>query len=117
MTKIKEINLIDCLNKLGEKEINDRYIIIPSELKPKKKKLTKEEKLECLEENIVAMSTITCFTLTDEEVKQINNIIEGKKVKEISSKLLNSDLVFKIEDNYVIPEELKEMFFMPEKII
>lgn len=111
---MKKITLLDCLNKLDEKEINNRYIRIPSELKLKKKKITKEEKIACIEENIVATTAITCFTLTDEEIKQINNIIEGKKVKDISSKLINSDFVFKIEDNYVIPEELKDMFLITQ---
>lgn len=109
MAKTKEITLIDCLNKLDKKEISTLYKNVPSELQSKKKKITKEEKLEVIASNILATYTIISFTLTDEETKQLNNLIEGKKIANISDKLLNGYFIFKKDNNYIIPEEIKDM--------
>ena len=111
MTKIKEkeISLIDCLSKLEKKEISNLYGKLAKELKSNKKNITTEEKLECIATNIAMSYPIISFTLTDEETKQLNDIIKGKKISNISSKLINNNFIFKENDNYIIPEEIKEM--------
>ena len=111
MTKIKEkeISLIECLSKLDKKEISNLYGKLAKELKSNKKNITTEEKLECIATNIAMSYPIISFTLTDEETKQLNDIIKGKKISNISSKLINNNFIFKENDNYIIPEEIKEM--------
>lgn len=111
MTKVKEkeISLTECLSKLDTKEINNLYRKLAKELKSKKKNVTIEEKLECIATNIVMTYTITSFTLTDEETKQLNDIIKGKKISNISPKLINNNYIFKENDDYIIPKEIKEM--------
>lgn len=111
ITKIKEKTLQECLQELDEKKITEIYDNIPNELKSKKKKITLKEKREYIEDHITTTYPIISLTFTDYEMKNHQDIIDGKKISNISHKLLNNYFIFEEDDTYILPTEIKEIYY------
>ena len=110
ITKIKEITIEDYLKSLTSKEVNELFEKISSDFITPKKRITRREKIETIIADALTSFMINIITFTDAEVKQFNDLIEGKSIKNISPKFTNNSFVLKIDDQYIIPNEIKEMY-------
>lgn len=108
-TKTKTRTLKECIETLTKEEINTIYEEITPTLKSDKERITQKDKIEAILVEITSNFMISSFTFTDKEVNQIDNLINEQNLKDISSKILKNKFAFKIEDNYIIPEEIKQM--------
>lgn len=109
MTKINEKTIEECLKIITKEELNKLYESIPIELKPSKKKLTIKDKIETIEAQIISGFMVHSFTFNDKELEELDNLIKGKKVENISQKLLDNNFAFKIDNIYIVPQEIIEM--------
>ena len=108
-TKIKEKTLNECLRKLDEQKLIELYNNIPDELKSKKK-ITTKERIKYIEEYISIIYPLKSLTFTDYEMQNHQDLIEGKKISNISDKLLDNYFIFEEDDNYILPKEIKEKY-------
>ena len=65
-------------------------------------KLTKEQ----LEEQIILNFVSKSITLTDKELKCLYDLKENKKLDKIEKYLINMGFIYKIKDEYILPEEI-----------
>lgn len=97
-----------------EKEISDEKIEKIYEF-TKKYSLRKvsaktlEEKKNVLDDEFEKSLENFGLTLTDEEVNQVKKIIEGKKVKSISSRLIDNFYVFSENNKYLVPQQIENI--------
>lgn len=111
----KKMTMIECLNTLSKDKINSLYNETANYLGTKaKQKETLNGKKNLIEEKILSSFQIISLVLTHNEENQLKKLIDGKEVKNISEKLLDNYLVFKIKDKdkikYVVPLEIEDMF-------
>lgn len=109
-TKIKEKTIEECLKNLAKEELNNLYDSIPEELKPTMKKVTIKDKIETITAQIISGFMVHSFTFTDDELKQLDDLIKGKNIESLSSKILDNNFVFKFDNTYIVPQEIIEMF-------
>ena len=108
----KNMNLYECLNTLNEEQIDMLYQEHIDN--PKQKKVSLDEKKQILSEAIPQIYKSVCITFTTEEEKQIEDIINGKKIKNVSPRLLELSFIFEVSvDNkikYIVPDEIIDAY-------
>ena len=111
MTKtiIKEKTIEECLQSLSQEEINRLYQETPEELKPKKKKITNQDKIDTIVERIGAEFIALSFIFSDDDIKQLADLSNDKKIRNINPNFLTHNFIFNIDNNYIMPTEIKEL--------
>ncbi len=108
--KIKIMPLEDCIEALPKEKLEELYESSLKTLNEKKaNRVTKEEKIEYIYNYLVAKYTLALIFLKEEELKEIEDIINEKKIEKISPRIFEENFIFKVEDEYLVSEELKEM--------
>lgn len=114
-TEVKEkINtkpLMECLEALPDKEIEKLYdesLDIAGEKKPKK--VSRKEKIEYAASGILAEYMSSLILSNKEEIIEIEKRIYSSKTNKIDQDLIDNNYIFEINNEYFVPEELKEIF-------
>ena len=81
--KIKEQTLEEYLGKLSSTELDEMYEEIKEIIPNCKKRASKEEKIDAIIEKTLASFLIAGIGFTDKEQKQLNDIMNGKKIDNI----------------------------------
>ncbi len=111
ITKVKEKTIIECLNTLSNSELEKKYENIPQEFKPKKKKVTLAEKKDIICEYILSEFIAKMLFFKEKDLEHIKNLIAQKQpLEQIDPEFLASLFVFKEENTYIVPTELKELY-------
>lgn len=110
----KKMTMIECLSTLSKDKIDALYNDASDYLGKKvNHKETLNGKKKLIEAKILSSFQILSLVLTHDEESQLKKLINGEEVKNISDKLLDNYLVFKIEDKdkakYVVPLEIENM--------
>ena len=108
--KINIMPLEDCLEKISEKQLKELYeesLLVNEEKRPKR--MSKEEKIEYICNNLMTKYMAALFFLSSDEIKTLKEAIYNNNLTEISQKLIDNNYIFKLEDKYLIPEEIKEV--------
>ncbi|MCI6265612.1 MAG: SEC-C domain-containing protein [Erysipelotrichaceae bacterium] len=110
VTEIKKITLEDYLKELSTSEIDEMYEEVRDINPNLKKNASKEEKIDRIIEKILASFLIEGLGFTDQEMKQLNDIMAGKIIDDVNEKFINEYFVLQDGNYYIIPEEIKEMY-------
>ena len=114
-TEVKEkINtkpLMECLEALPDKKIEELYDkVLDITGEKKHKKASREEKIEYAASGILAEYMSSLILLNKEEINEIEKRIHSSKTNKIEQDLIDNNYIFEIDGKYFIPEELKEIF-------
>lgn len=109
---MKQKSLREYLNNLSLEELEKIYEKKPKEirgeLRNNRKKLNKEQIID----DIITITTVSfaafIMIMEREAIKDIKAIKEGKKVKKVSSLLLENLFLIEDDGNYYIPKELEQ---------
>lgn len=99
----KELTLKECLKTLSKEEIEYIDKKIPNELKQGKK-------LDNIEAFITSFASMTINVMSMKNAQLIKDVIDGKEVGKDIEKFVNLNFIFKIEDKYIVPKEIREIF-------
>ena len=111
----KNLTLKEYLKNLNQEEIDTYYDELPEKIKLKKKKMTYDEKVNLIASYLIGSYRLNIIFLTDEEIKELEDILNGKEVKKASKILLKNKIVFKIDNKYEAPlEVITELNYLKE---
>ena len=111
--KEKNMTIMECLDKLDKKELEKLYK--HSQVGHSKRKLSIEEKKKSIYTEVLAKFMLLSMILSDEEIKQLDDLINGKEINHISENLQNYNFIFKIDNEFIIPKEIKEAYSIFQK--
>lgn len=107
-------SLVDYLFRIDLEELNRLYdeAIIELDIK-KKKKITKDDKVDVILEYIFSNIIANSIIFVDDDIKQLQDIIDGKKIPFVRDNLLNSHIVFDEERDgktcYFMLDDVREI--------
>ena len=102
---MKKMNYVECLKTIDIARLKDIYNQTINE----KKKKNDKQILNELKDMMLQQFPLNSLIMSKEEEKQIENILNDKEVKNISSNLLDLFIVFEINNEYVIPTEIVDV--------
>lgn len=111
--KEKNMTIMECIDKLDKKELEKLYK--HSQVGHSKRKLSIEEKKKSIYTEVLAKFMLLSMILSDEEIKQLDDLINGKEINHISENLQNYNFIFKIDNEFIIPKEIKEAYSIFQK--
>lgn len=104
-------SLMECLEMLPEETLEELYEKALAVVGDKKQnKISKEKKKEYICGNLLAQYMASLLFLNKEQLKNLEEVINGNRTKEISKVLIEENYIFPIGDTYYVPSELKEAF-------
>lgn len=107
----KELTIKECLTKLSKEELERLYNRIPQQIIDSLPKSERKSHIKVVEEVTKFSFSGTIDIMPMSELKQLKNVMEGKKIDEEKAKnLLISNYIFKIEDEYVVPKEIQDIY-------
>jgi len=101
--------LMECLELLPEKDIEELYKEALDIVKDKKIK-SEEDKMELIYGHVIANNLTLILLLNNEEKKQLGEILNENKINNLCKFLAVQKYIFKVDNIYYVSEELKQAF-------